>query len=93
MSRPLISVVSDETQAARMSISGLLVGSPIYDPAMPRLGGFPQRRSLDSDALFESAMGSEAGVMQRSLPPEPNATRSSPRYSKQLRPLLGISLR
>lgn len=71
MSRPLISVVSDETQAARMSISGLLVGSPIYDPAMPRLGGFPQRRSLDSDALFESAMGSEAGVMQRSLPPGP----------------------
>lgn len=39
---------------------------------MPRLGGFPQNRPLDLDALFERTSGtSGSGVVQTSLPPGP----------------------
>ena len=44
----------------------------IYDDVMPRLGGFPENRLFDLDALFESttsASGSEA--VRTSLPPGP----------------------
>ena len=39
---------------------------------MPRLGGFPQNRPFDLDALFESTSGiSGSEVVQTSLPPGP----------------------
>ena len=48
-----------------------LVGAPIYDRVMPRLGGFPEARPFDPDALYESVTSSGPGVVRRSLPAGP----------------------
>ena len=38
---------------------------------MPRLGGFPQNRPFDPDALYDSTTSSGSGLVRMSLPPGP----------------------
>lgn len=47
------------------------VGSYIYDRVMPRLGGFPQGRLFDPEALYDSTTRSGSGMVRMSLPPGP----------------------